>query len=192
MTNIMISRQNIFGWASHLLPSALLILSVAGPALLAQSGTSGALTGTVMDGNGAVLPGAAVTETEVESKATRTGQTNGEGRFLFSQINPGTYEITVQAKSFARQTSEPTAVAVGRTVTLNFTLQAASSSQTVEVHAQQGLMSLENPDTSTTLEAKVIKNLPNPGQDLTFIAQFAQGALMNTAGSSNDAKAAGG
>ncbi len=145
-----------------------------------------------MDSNGAVLPGAAVTETEVESKATRTGQTNGEGRFLFSQINPGTYEITVQAKSFARQTSEPTAVAVGRTVTLNFTLQAASSSQTVEVRAQQGLMSLENPDTSTTLEAKVIKNLPNPGQDLTFIAQFAQGALMNTAGSSNDAKAPGG
>ncbi len=53
-------------------------------------------------------------------------------------------------------------------------------------------MSLENPNTSTTLEAKTIKNLPNPGQDLTYVAQFAQGALMNTAGSSNDAKAAGG
>ena len=53
-------------------------------------------------------------------------------------------------------------------------------------------MSLENPNTSTTLEAKTIKSLPNPGQDLTYVAQFAQGALMNTAGSSNDAKAAGG
>ena len=53
-------------------------------------------------------------------------------------------------------------------------------------------MSLENPNTSTTLDAKTIKSLPNPGQDLTYIAQFAQGALMNTAGSSNDAKAAGG
>jgi hypothetical protein len=178
--------------AQHHLSFALLLLSIAGPVLLAQSGTSGALTGTVMDSSGAVLPGAAVTETEVESKASRAGQTNAEGRFLFSQINPGTYEITLQAKSFAGQKSEPTAVAVGRTVTLNFTLHAASSSQSVEVRAQQGLMSLENPDTSTTLEAKVIKNLPNPGQDLTFVAQFAQGALMNTAGSSNDAKAAGG
>jgi hypothetical protein len=39
---------------------------------------------------------------------------------------------------------------------------------------------------------KEIKNLPNPGQDLTYLAQFAQGALMNTAGSSSDAKAPGG
>ena len=53
-------------------------------------------------------------------------------------------------------------------------------------------MSLENANTSTTLEAKTIKSLPNPGQDLTYVAQFAEGALMNTAGSSNDAKAAGG
>ena len=75
---------------------------------------------------------------------------------------------------------------------MNFTLSPAATAQTVEVTEQFGLMSLENPNTSTTLEAKTIKNLPNPGQDLTYVAQFAQGALMNTAGSSNDAKAAGG
>ncbi len=51
---------------------------------------------------------------------------------------------------------------------------------------------MENANTSTTLEAKTIASLPNPGQDLTYVAQFAPGALMNTAGSSNDAKAAGG
>lgn len=46
--------------------------------------------------------------------------------------------------------------------------------------------------TTTTLTAETIKKLPNAGQDLTFVAQFAQGALMNTAGSSNDNKAPGG
>ncbi len=81
---------------------------------------------------------------------------------------------------------------VGRNVALNFTLQVNSTSQTVEVTAQQGLLALDNPNTTTTIEAKTIKNLPNPGQDLTYVAQFAQGALMNTAGSSSDAKAAGG
>ena len=54
------------------------------------------------------------------------------------------------------------------------------------------MLTLENPNTTTTLESKTIARLPNPGQDLTYIAQFAPGALMNTAGSSNDAKAAGG
>ena len=86
----------------------------------------------------------------------------------------------------------PLPVEVGRTVTLSFNLAPSSTAQTVEVTAQQTLLSLENPNTTTTIEAKTIASLPNAGSDLTFIAQFAPGALMNTAGSSNDAKAAGG
>ena len=84
------------------------------------------------------------------------------------------------------------AVGVGRTVTLNFTLAMSSITQSVTVTAQQAMLTLENPNTTTTLESKTIASLPNPGQDLTYVAQFAPGALMNTAGSSNDAKAAGG
>src|SRR5580700_3246736 len=160
--------------------------------LQAQSGTSSALSGEVTDASGAAVPNATVTVTDVNTKATRTGATDAGGHFLFSQINPSTYQVTVEARSFASSKSEPTAVGVGRTVALNFSLRVQSSSQTVEVTAQQGLLSLDNPNTTTTIDAKAIRNLPNPGQDLTYLAQFAQGALMNTAGSSNDAKAAGG
>ncbi len=119
-------------------------------------------------------------------------QANAEGRFLFSQINPGNYRVEVTAAGFATQKSQVVRVGVGQTVTLKFTLRPAVASQSVQVNAQVGLISLENPDTSTTLEAKTINDLPNPGQDLTYLAQFAQGAVMNTAGSSNDFKAAGG
>ncbi|NYF80875.1 hypothetical protein HDF17_003195 [Granulicella arctica] len=160
--------------------------------LLAQSGTSSAIVGTVADATGAVLSNANVTSTNVDTKASRTGQTNADGRFLFSQVNPGTYTVTVTANGFADQTSLPTEVSVGQTVTLNFSVRPSSASQNVEVSAQQGLLSLENANTTTTLDSKTIASLPNPGQDLTYLAQFAQGALMNTAGSSNDAKAAGG
>ncbi len=100
--------------------------------------------------------------------------------------------MTVAASGFAAAESEPTAIGVGRTVSLNFSLHVQSNIQTVEVTAQQGLLSLDNPNMTTTIEAETIKSLPNPGQDLTYVAQFAQGALMNTAGSSNDAKAPGG
>ena len=109
--------------------------------------------------------------------------------FFSRKLNPGTYEVSVQADGFAAQKSQSTIVPVGRTISLNFALQVSSSSQTVTVEARQVLLSLENPNTTTTLDSKSIKSLPNPGQDLTFIAQ---GALMNTVGSSNDAKAAGG
>ncbi|MGO8718438.1 MAG: carboxypeptidase regulatory-like domain-containing protein [Acidobacteriaceae bacterium] len=176
----------------RLVLAAVLIGLVHRSDLLAQSGTSSALTGTVTDSSGAVLAHAAVAAIDTETQAIRTGQTNADGRFLFSQINPGTYEVSVHVPGFAKQKSQPTAVAVGRTVTLNFTMQVSSRSQRVEVRAQQGLLSMENSNTTTTLDAKTIKTLPNPGQDLTYVAQFAQGALMNTAGSSNDNKAPGG
>ena len=171
----------------------VLALIMVNPILLrAQSGTSSALSGEVTDPGGAAIPHARVTATDVNTKATRNGETDAGGHFLFSQINPGTYVVTVTATGFAVSQSEPTAVGVGRTVALNFSLQIGTTNQTVQVTAQQGLLSLDNPNTTTTIEAKTIKSLPNPGEDLTYVAQFAQGALMNTAGSSNDAKAAGG
>lgn len=157
-----------------------------------QSGTSSALAGTVVDSTGASLVGAKITATDIQTRAVRTGATDSVGHYLLSQVNPGTYQVSVASSGFGVAVSEATAVGVGRTVTLNFTLSVGSASQIVEVTAQQGLLSLDNPNTTTTLEAKNIRSLPNPGQDLTFVAQFAQGALMNTAGSSNDAKAAGG
>src|SRR5271156_6651030 len=175
---------------NFILLSALTIVNSS--FLPAQSGTSSALSGVVTDPSGAAVPNATVAVTDVNTKATRTGETDADGHFLFSQINPGTYQVTIEASGFTVSKSEPTAVVVSRTVTLNFSLRVQSNNQSVEVTAQQGLLSLDNPNTATTIEAKTIKSLPNPGQDLTYLAQFAQGALMNTAGSSNDAKAAGG
>jgi hypothetical protein len=171
---------------------ALLHFIVNCAGLLAQSGTSSAISGTVFDSSGAALPGAAITATDVDTKAERTVRTNQDGRFLISQVNPGPYTVSVRAPGFAEQISQPLAVEVGRTATVDFNLSVSGASQTVEVTAEQALLSLENPNTTTTIEAKTIENLPNAGSDLTFVAQFAPGALMNTAGSSNDAKAAGG
>ncbi len=175
-----------------LLAILLMLAAVNEESLRAQSGTSSALTGSINDATGAVVPDATVKVTEVSTGAARSARSNAEGRFLFAQVNPGTYRISVAAEGFAPAESQPLTVAVGQTIAANFTLSPAAASQTVEVTAQTGLPSLENPNTSTTLDAKAIEKLPNPGQDLTYLAQFAQGALMNTAGSSNDAKAAGG
>jgi hypothetical protein len=169
------------------------LLTAIKPVLLAaQSNTTSAIAGTVTVATGAALAGADVTAEDAGTGARRVGKTNGQGRFLFAQVEPGTYSVTASAPGFAEQKSQPFAVEVGRTVTLNLRLAPPNVTQTVEVRADEGLTSLDNPNIATTLEAKMIERLPNPGQDLTFVAQFAPGALMNTAGSSNDAKAAGG
>ncbi|HTW79542.1 MAG TPA: carboxypeptidase-like regulatory domain-containing protein [Terracidiphilus sp.] len=182
-------RNARIGWTYLILLALTAVNTVVLPA---QSGTSSAISGTVTDASGAVVANASVTATEVDTKATRAEQTDASGHYLFSQVNPGTYRVTVRLEGFANAESEPTPVGVGRNVALNFTLHLKSVSQTVEVTAHQGLLTLDNPDTTTTIEARTIENLPNPGQDLTYVTQFAQGALMNTAGSSSDAKAPGG
>ncbi len=171
----------------------LLVLTAVNAILLpAQSGTSCAISVTVIDATGAAIEDVDVTATDVATRATRTAKTDENGRVLFSELNPGEYTVAAEARGFTVQSSSPITVQVGRTVTLNFRLAVSSATQTVEVTANQSLLSLDNPNTTSTLESKTIANLPNAGQDLTFITQFAPGALMNTAGSSNDAKAPGG
>lgn len=76
-----------------------------------QSGTSSALTGTVLDVTGSTVSNADVTVTEVNTKAVRQGRTDVNGRFLLSQINPAVYQVQVTARGFAGQTSQPAAVA---------------------------------------------------------------------------------
>ncbi len=174
-----------------LLASLLMLIAINAKTLPAQSGTSSALTGSINDATGLVVPNATVKAREVSTGATRTAQSNAEGRFLFAQVNPGTYRISVAAEGFGLAESQPSTVAVGQTIAVNFTLKPAATAQTVEVTAQTGLLSLENPNTSTTLEAKAIEKLPNPGQT-SPTSRNLLGCMMNTAGSSNDAKAAGG
>src|SRR5271168_156392 len=73
----------------------------------AQSGTSSALAGSVADKSGAIIPDAQVKAIEVNTGAVRATQTNADGRFLFSQVNPGTYRIEVHVDRFAAGQSQP-------------------------------------------------------------------------------------
>ncbi len=74
--------------------------------LWGQSGTSSALAGSVLDKSGAAIPRAQVTATEVNTGSVRVVQSNQEGRYLFSQVNPGTYRIDVRAEGFGAGQSQ--------------------------------------------------------------------------------------
>ena len=56
----------------------------------------------------------------------------------------------------------------------------------MEVNSEAPIINPSNANTSTTLDAPALEDLPNPGGELTYPLQFAPGALINTAGSSND------
>ncbi|HXY04570.1 MAG TPA: hypothetical protein VEI49_13440, partial [Terriglobales bacterium] len=71
-------------------------------------------------------------------------------------------------------------VLLGPPVSVNVKMEVAKTTTTLEVTAEAPLIHAENGDVSTTMTARQISEVPNPGNDLTYIAQTAPGAIMNT------------
>ncbi|HEY2546606.1 MAG TPA: carboxypeptidase-like regulatory domain-containing protein, partial [Candidatus Acidoferrum sp.] len=155
-------------------------------ATFSQGETTSAIIGQVSDASGAAVPGATVTVTNRETALKRSAKTDDSGRFSFPQLKPGTYAVKVEAEGFAPQQNDAVYSGLGHKQTVDFILKVANSNQTVEVNSEAPILNPENANSSTTLNARALENLPNPGGDLTYPLQFAAGAIVNTAGSSND------
>jgi hypothetical protein len=168
---------------------AFLVLTVAClvPAKArAQGETTSAIVGEVRDATNAVVPGATVTIVNRETGLKRSARTDDAGRFNFPQLKPGTYSVRAEAGGFDPRQNDNVISGLGQKQTVDFTLKVARSNEAVEVSGETPLVNLENANTSTTLNAPALEDLPNPGGDLTYPLQFAPGALINTAGSGND------
>src|SRR5580693_3295801 len=152
----------------------------------AQGETTSAIVGQVSDASGAAVPGATVTIHDTGTGLQRTATTDDSGRFNFPQLKPGTYTVRVEAQGFEPQQNDAVTSGLGQKQTIDFILKVAQARENIEVSGEAVILSPENANTSTTLNAPTLENLPNPGGDLTYPLQFAAGALINTAGSSND------
>ena len=153
---------------------------------LAQGETTSAVVGQVRDTTDAVVPGATVTIINPETGLRRNARTDDAGRFAFPQLKPGTYSVRAEAKGFEPRRNDNVVAGLGQKQTVDFTLNVARSNEVVEVNSEAPLINPENANSSTTLNAPALEDLPNPGGDLTYPLQFAPGALINTAGSGND------
>jgi len=154
--------------------------------VMAQGETTSAIVGSVTDQTGAAIPGATVTVTSIENGLKRSVKTDDSGRYGFPQLKPGMYSVRAEADRFIDQQNNSVSAGLGQKQTVDFKLNIVSASESIVVHEQVPLINPENPNTSTTLTARALEDLPNPGGDMTYPLQFAAGALINTAGSGND------
>jgi hypothetical protein len=155
-------------------------------AVWAQGETTSAIVGQVTDATKAAVAGAKVTITSRETGLKRSVTTDEAGRFNFPQLKPGAYSVRVEVQGFEAQQVDKVFSGLGEKQSVAFELQVAQSQQTIEVSGEAPLINVQDANTSTTLSAPALENLPNPGGDLTYPLQFSPGALINTAGSSND------
>jgi hypothetical protein len=164
-----------------LLCSAVFFLFPCLHNLSAQTTTSGGLTGVVSDPSQAAVPNANVEIRDNTKGTTRATKTDSYGVYRFFFVAPGSYILTVSHPGFREDTQEIN-ILLGPAGTRNITLKLAGTSTTVNVTGEIPLLQTENGDFSTTISQKQISEVPNPGNDLTYIAQTVPGAIMNTDG----------
>ena len=177
------------GSRSRSLLSPLVAMAVLGLSIFAtgQSLTSGDITGTVTDPSGAILNNANVTLKNNQTGATQTHAANSQGVYRFSLLSPGTYTVSVAASGF-QTLSQTTNVRLGQTTLLNAQLSLSQAATTIEVNGEAGVVQAQSANISTSFSQEQIANVPNPGNDLSYIVQTAPGAVMNTqAGDGNSA-----
>jgi hypothetical protein len=160
-----------------LAPCALVAIAVV---LYGQSIISGDVAGSVKDPSGAALPGATVTLKNVNTGSMRTATIGNDGQYRFSLIPPGTYEVTVEASGFQTVRKPDVVVVAGQPTSADFQLGLAKSSTTVDVSEAATAIQAENADLATVYNSEQVLNMPNPGGDLTYVAQTAPGVIMNT------------
>ncbi len=168
-------------WTGRIFTLCLAMLVILGLAITAkaQTPTSGALQGTVSDPSGAVLPGATVTLRNLATGASQTTTSGGQGGYQFSLLEPGEYQVSATARGF-QTTVRTVAVSIGQSTRGDLQLKVGAATQTVTVSSEAPLVQTNNGNVSTTFTQQQIALVPNPGNDLTAIAQTTPGAVMNT------------
>jgi hypothetical protein len=149
--------------------SALLLLSIL-PAG-AQTTTLGTITGTVTDSTGAVVPDANVTIKDTATGNTRTATTNSAGRYVFINVNPGKYDVTITKSGFAKVSIPGDVVEIGQVSTNNVVMKVGSESQTIEVATTGVELQTDNATVGTTVSGIALQSLPSIARDTsTFLA----------------------
>ncbi len=103
--------------------------------LLCAQGTDAILSGSVLDGTGAIVQDASVTALNVKTGVAVTTKSNNAGIYLFAALPPGDYRITAELTGFKKLVYNEIALRLGDRVTLSLTLEVGTTSDSVEVKA---------------------------------------------------------
>jgi protocatechuate 3,4-dioxygenase beta subunit len=112
--------------------AAVLVLLTAHGAFC-QSAAFATFTGRALDSQGASVPGATLTATNVETDLVRATQTTSDGLYRFDNLPPGLYDVVIEATSFTKVETKNVKLQVGEQRDINFTLEPAGDKQSLIV-----------------------------------------------------------
>jgi len=149
-------------YVRRLLATALVVFAF-GVVLIAQSTTEGAISGTVTDTTGAVIPHAQVIIHNNGTNADYSLTTDESGYYRSINLQPGSYTVTVKQEKFANFTGNKVIVEVGSLTQVSPRLGVSGTTETVDVTAQAPQINYTTPEFAPTLDQTAISNLPING-----------------------------
>jgi hypothetical protein len=141
--------------------------------------STAAINGVVQDTSGAVVPGASITATQTETNYTLRTQSTDTGAFTLSLLPVGPYKILVEKKGFEKYQQTGILLTVGQTAVLQIGLQVGAESESVTVTAEAPAVESTQSTIQSTVEEKVVTDLPLNGRN--------PATLMNTVPGVTDA-----
>ena len=154
---------------------SLLLLFLAGSASAQVSTAS--INGVIRDPAQAVIPGATIVLTNVDTSVERTSTTNEAGAYGFVSIPPGNYTIESTAKGFSSQKLGPFVLAVGQAATFDFALTVGTETQVVNVQAAAAQLDVTSASLGTVIATKQVNDLPLNGRNFTALLALTPGVV---------------
>jgi hypothetical protein len=145
---------------SRILSALLIALAIAVPAYGQSQAINGTIEGTVVDDQGAVLPGVVVTVTNLDAGSTRSVVTNDSGLFRAPLLPLGTYRVSAELQGFRTYEQTGITLTAGRTAVVNIRMSVGALAETVTVTADSPLVDLGRIEQGRTLSEAEIKTLP--------------------------------
>ena len=152
----------------YLFPRSIRVFVLLFALTLAATGWSqivgGSISGTVRDTTGAAIPGATVQIRNVETGASRSLTSDGEGRYAAPSVPVGSYSVSAARDGFGTQTQTGIRLVVGQSAVVDLSLAIGRVQQEVTVAATPATVELSTQQTSGLVDEKQVKELPLNGR----------------------------
>ena len=139
--------------------------------------STGAITGTVTDSTGAVVPGASITVRNQSTGEVRTTQTDTAGLYLVSSLPVGRYRVEAKANGMQPIAAVDLDVAVSSTVRQDFSLKVAATTETVVIQATAPLVDTSTMSAGDVVNQKTVQEIPLNGRHFVDLALLVPGTV---------------
>ena len=157
------------------LPNFVYLLAALTCAGAARAQTTGTLRGTVTDPSGLAVPGARITATMEETRATRLTTSGPSGGYEFASLQVGHYSVTVEAAGFKSYTATGIEVTLGHVIVVDSRLELGATTQVITTTAEAPIVETTSTQLGAVMDSRSVVDLPLNARDTYQLLQLQPG-----------------